>query len=140
MKVLVIGSGGREHAICAKFAQSPKVEKIYCAPGNGGISEVAELVDLEAGDFTELAEFAKKKGIDITFVGPEVPLSEGIVDFFSSRELKIIGPSKDAAKLEASKIYAKEFMKKYGIPTADHRNFSNAQDALDFLDGWEENK
>jgi len=140
MKVLVIGSGGREHAICLKFSQSPKIEKIYCAPGNGGIEKIAELVDLDAEDFTELADFAKKKNIDITFVGPEVPLSKGIVDFFTSRGLKIVGPSKDAAKLESSKIYSKEFMKKYGIPTADYHSFTNAQDALNFLDSWEKNK
>ncbi|MDR2191603.1 MAG: phosphoribosylamine--glycine ligase [Endomicrobium sp.] len=140
MKVLVIGSGGREHALCLKFSQSPKVEKIYCAPGNGGISKIAELVDLTTGDFTELADFAKKKNIDITFVGPESPLSEGIVDFFVSRGLKIVGPAKDASKLESSKIYAKEFMKIYGIPTAPYRSFSSVADALNFLDGWEENK
>jgi phosphoribosylamine--glycine ligase len=140
MKVLVLGSGGREHAICAKFSQSPKVEKIYCAPGNGGIAEIAEIVDLEVSDFTDLADFAKKKNIDLTFVGPEIPLSEGIVDFFVSRGLKIIGPSKDAARLEASKTYSKEFMEKYAIPTARYRSFSNAREALDYLAGWEENK
>jgi len=140
MKVLVIGSGGREHAICWKFAQSHFVQKIYCAPGNGGISQVAENINIGVSEFDKLAAFVKEQNVDLTFVGPEVPLSEGIVDFFEDKGLKIVGPSKSAALLEASKTYSKQFMQKYDIPTAKYESFSNISDALKYLDGWEENK
>ena len=140
MKVLVIGSGGREHAICLKFMQSSKIDKVYCVPGNGGISQIAEIVNIGVSDFNELAGFVAENNIDFTFVGPEVPLAQGIVDFFEAKGLKIIGPSQAASRLESSKIYSKEFMKKYGIPTAEYKNFSQAEKALEFLDKWEENK
>ncbi|MCA6071203.1 MAG: phosphoribosylamine--glycine ligase [Endomicrobium sp.] len=140
MNLLVIGSGGREHAICWRFAKSSKVDKIYCAPGNSGISQIAESADIAADDFAKLADFVKANKIDFTFVGPEVPLSLGIVDYFQTKGLKIVGPSKNAARLESSKIYSKEFMLKYGIPTARYNNFANVGDALKFLESWEENK
>ncbi|MDR3049854.1 MAG: phosphoribosylamine--glycine ligase [Elusimicrobiota bacterium] len=136
MKVLIIGSGGREHSICWKFAQSRKIDKVYCISGNGGISQIAQVSDIDISDFESLAAFAKEKEIDFTFVGPEIPLSQGIVDFFRRRNLKIIGPSKAAAQLESSKIYSKQFMKNYDIATAEYHSFFNAQDALDFLDNW----
>ncbi|AKL98018.1 phosphoribosylamine--glycine ligase [Endomicrobium proavitum] len=140
MKVLVIGSGGREHAICRQFAQSSNIEKIYCAPGNGGIASVAQNTNIGVSEFEKLATFVKENNIDLTFVGPEVPLSEGIVDFFEAEGLKIAGPSKAAARLEASKTYSKEFMQKYNVPTAKYESFSNIDDALKYLENWEENK
>jgi phosphoribosylamine--glycine ligase len=140
MKVLVVGAGGREHAICWKLLQSSKIEKVYCTPGNGGISQIAESVDIAVTDFAKLADFAKANDIDFTFVGPEVPLSLGIVDYFKEKNLKIVGPSKDAARLESSKIYSKEFMRKYGVPTAQYNSFSNVDYALKFLESWETNK
>jgi phosphoribosylamine--glycine ligase len=140
MKVLVVGSGGREHAICWKLLQSLRIEKVYCAPGNGGISQIAESVDISVTSFAKLADFVKANDIDFTFVGPEVPLSLGIVDYFKEKNLKIIGPSKDAARLESSKIYSKEFMHKYGIPTAQYNSFSNVDYALKFLETWETSK
>jgi phosphoribosylamine--glycine ligase len=140
MKVLVVGSGGREHAICWKFSESSKIEKVYCAPGNAGISQVAENVDISADDFNGLADFVRANDIDFTFVGPEVPLSIGIVDYFKEKGLRIVGPSKDVVKLESSKIYSKEFMYKYGIPTAQYNGFSNVDNALKFLANWEANK
>jgi phosphoribosylamine--glycine ligase len=141
MKVLVVGSGGREHAICWKFAQSPKIEKIYCAPSNGGISQVAQNVNIPVEDFKGLEDFVKENNIDFTFVGPEVPLSLGIVDYFKENNgLKIIGPSKDGARLESSKIYSKEFMNKYGIHTTQYKSFSNIENALKFLANWQQNK
>jgi len=140
MKVLVIGSGGREHALCRQFLESSKIDKLYCAPGNGGISQIAANVDISINDFERLVDFSKKNEIDFTFVGPEIPLSLGIVDYFEARGLKIVGPSKEAARLESSKTYSKEFMRKYGIPTARYSSFSNVGDALKFLDGWEENQ
>ena len=140
MKVLVVGSGGREHAICSQFSKSPKIDKIYCAPGNGGISQVAEITDISANDFNKLTDFVKKNKIDFTFVGPETPLSSGIVDYFEAEGLKIIGPSRNAARLESSKIYSKEFMRKYDIPTAHYNSFTDINDALKFLESWEENK
>ncbi|MDR0956675.1 MAG: phosphoribosylamine--glycine ligase [Endomicrobium sp.] len=140
MKVLVIGSGGREHAICWKFSKSSKIEKVYCAPGNGGISQMAEIVNIAVSDFEGLSSFVKAKKIDFTFVGHEIPLSLGIVDYFACKGLKILGPSKDASKLEASKIYSKEFMRKYNIPTAEYRSFFNVNDALNFLENWQEFK
>jgi phosphoribosylamine--glycine ligase len=140
MKVLVVGSGGREHAICWKFSKSSKIEKIYCAPGNGGISQVAENANISVDNFKRLTDFVKANNIDFTFVGPEVPLSLGIVDYFKERGLRIVGPSKAAARLESSKIYSKEFMCKYGIPTAQYNSFSNVDNVLKFLANWEANK
>jgi phosphoribosylamine--glycine ligase len=140
MNLLIIGSGGREHAICWQFSKSSKIGKIYCAPGNGGISQIAELVDIEITDFCKLAAFVKLNKIDFTFVGPEVPLSLGIVDYFQAQGLNIFGPSKKAAKLESSKIYSKKFMQKYCIPTADYYSFSNIDEALKFLKNVELDK
>ncbi len=140
MKVLVIGSGGREHAICSQFSKSLKMDKIYCAPGNGGTSQIAENIDISASDFDKLADFVRKNKIDFTFVGPEVPLSLGIVDYFEAEGLKIIGPSRDAAQLESSKIYSKKIMQKYGIPTAQYNSFADVDDALKFLESWGENR
>ncbi|MDP3791226.1 MAG: phosphoribosylamine--glycine ligase [Candidatus Omnitrophota bacterium] len=135
MKILVIGSGGREHAICWKVAQSPKCGKLYCAPGNGGISEVAELVDIKADDIEGLIKFAKEKSIDLTIVGPEGPLVAGIVDKFEKKGLRIFGPSKDCALLEGSKVFAKELMKSAGVPTADFKVFDSYDKALKYLEG-----
>ena len=118
MKVLVVGGGGREHALVWKIAQSPKVSKIYCAPGNAGISEQATLVPIKANDLNGFLQFALKEKIDLTVVGPEDPLTRGIVDLFESKELLIFGATKKAAEIEGSKAFAKEMMKKYHIPTA----------------------
>jgi len=118
MKILVIGSGGREHALCWKIGQSPLVEKLYCAPGNGGTLRIAENVDIDSSDIKGLGDFASKEKIDLTVVGPELPLCLGIVDEFEQRELKIFGPDKKAAELEGSKIFAKQFMERHKIPTA----------------------
>jgi phosphoribosylamine--glycine ligase len=133
MKVLVIGSGGREHTIVWKLAQSERVSKIYCIPGNGGISQIAECVSLDPLNFIDVAEFAKKESVDLTVVGPEVPLVAGIVDFFQAKGLRIFGPSMRAAKMEGSKVFAKNFMKKYNIPTADFEVFEDSKDASDYV-------
>ena len=133
MKVLIIGSGGREHALAWKIKQSPRVQKVYCAPGNGGISQVAECVDIEATDIAALLKFAKKEKIDLTVVGPEAPLTAGIVDEFEKAKLKIFGPNKAAARLEGSKVFAKEFMQRRNVPTAVFKAFERIEDAKDFL-------
>lgn len=133
MRILVIGSGGREHALCWKIAQSPRCSKLYCAPGNGGISEVAETVNIKADDIDGLLAFAEREHIDLTVVGPEMPLVAGIVDRFEKYGLKIFGPTKELARLEGSKIYAKELMKRLGVPTADFRVFEKSDDALKYL-------
>jgi phosphoribosylamine--glycine ligase len=138
MRVLVIGSGGRENAICWQFAKDTNIEKVYCASGNSGIAKVAEIVDISACDFVSLSNFVKANKIDFTFVGPEIPLSLGIVDYFKSCGLKIIGPSKEAARLESSKIYSKNFMSKYDIPTARYSAFSDVNRVLDFIDSLNE--
>jgi phosphoribosylamine--glycine ligase len=124
MNVLVVGSGGREHAIVWKLHQSPSVEKLYCAPGNGGIATQAELVPIRADDLEGLLRFARNKRIDLTVVGPEQPLVAGIVDLFEAERLTIFGPTKSAARLEGSKVFAKEFMRRHGIPTARYRSFA----------------
>ncbi|MEO8513880.1 MAG: phosphoribosylamine--glycine ligase [Ignavibacteria bacterium] len=124
MKVLVIGSGGREHAIVWKLKQSPNVTQIYCAPGNAGINKIAIGVDIKADDVEGLLKFAKDNNIELTVVGPEVPLELGIVDMFNANGLLIFGPQKSAARLEHSKIFAKDFMKRNNIPTADYETFS----------------
>jgi phosphoribosylamine---glycine ligase len=121
VKAMVIGSGGREHALLWKLAQSSRLSKLYCAPGNGGTEEFAENVPIDADRVTELADFAQAHGVDLTIVGPEAPLVEGIADEFLSRGLKVFGPSRNAAALEGSKVFAKKLMKKYGIPTGDFR-------------------
>ncbi|MBR3654586.1 MAG: phosphoribosylamine--glycine ligase [Elusimicrobia bacterium] len=141
MKFLVIGNGGREHAIIWKLAQSPKVDKIYCTLGNAGISKQAEIINIKVDDFESLAKFATENKIDYTFVGPEVPLALGVVDFFNSKGLKIFGPSKKGALLEASKSFAKDFMQKYNVPTAAYHTFTDYNSAKQFLENeWEENK
>src|SRR3972149_2976241 len=117
MKILVIGSGGREHALAWKISQSPLVKKIYCAPGNAGMLELAECVDLNPNNLKSLAEFAHEKSVDLTVVGPEAPLVDGVVNEFESRDLKIFGPRQEAAPIAGSKIFAKEIMKKCGVPT-----------------------
>ncbi|HDZ76532.1 MAG TPA: phosphoribosylamine--glycine ligase [Candidatus Omnitrophica bacterium] len=127
MKVLVIGSGGREHALVWKIAQSPKVEKIYCAPGNAGILALAECVDIKADNLEGLFRFAQENSIDLTVVGPEIALCAGIVDLFSDKGLKVFGPDKESARLEGSKVFAKEAMIRFGIPTAEYRIFSDNQ-------------
>ncbi|TET42540.1 MAG: phosphoribosylamine--glycine ligase, partial [Elusimicrobia bacterium] len=134
MKVLVIGSGGREHTLVWKLAQSKKVSKIYCIPGNGGISQIAECVSLDPLSFPELTEFAKKENVDLTVVGPEIPLVGGIVDFFRAKGLRIFGPNMKAAQMEGSKVFAKNFMKKYNIPTAEFEVFENSGDALAYVE------
>ena len=126
MKILVIGSGGREHAICWKLKQSSKVSKLYCAPGNPGIRQVAELVPIKAHEIESLLRFAKKERIDLTVVGPEQTLALGIVDLFEQNGLSVFGPSRTAAQLETSKIFAKDFMKRHSIPTAEFRSFGVA--------------
>ena len=133
MKVLVVGSGGREHAICWKLAQSPKVDKIYCAPGNAGIGEIAELVSIGAMEFDKLVDFAKTEGIDFTVVGMDDPLVGGIVDRFEAEGLKVFGPRANAAIIEGSKAFSKELMKKYNIPTAAYETFDNYDAALEYV-------
>jgi len=133
MKVLVIGGGGREHAIVHKLSQSPKVDKIYCAPGNAGIGLLAECVDIKIGDIEKLKEFAIKNDIDLTVVGPEMPLVQGIVDEFEKAGLKIFGPNKSAAAIEGSKYFTKQLLSKYNIPTGRFKAFDKYQEALKFL-------
>ena len=134
MKILIVGSGGREHAIAWKIAQSPKAEKIYCAPGNAGIGEYAECVPIGAMEFEKLAAFAKEKEIDLTVVGMDDPLVGGIVDVFEAQGLRVFGPRKNAAILEGSKAFSKDLMKKYGIPTAAYENFDAPEKALAYLE------
>lgn len=134
MKVLIVGSGGREHAIAWKVAQSPKVDKIYCAPGNAGIAEFAECVSIGAMEFEKLAAFAKEKGIDLTVIGMDDPLVGGIVDVFEAEGLRVFGPRKNAAILEGSKAFSKDLMKKYNIPTAAYETFNSPEDALAYLE------
>ena len=135
MKILIIGQGGREHALAWKFKQSPRVQKVYCAPGNGGIGTVAEIVPLKETQIAELIQFAKENQIDLTFVGPENPLLDGIVDQFQEAGLRIYGPNQKAAIIEGSKSFTKHLMKKYNIPTGDYEVFTSADEALAYLDG-----
>ncbi len=134
MKILVVGSGGREHALCWKIARSEKVDKIYCAPGNAGVAQVAECVAIGAMEFEKLADFAEEKAIDLTVIGMDDPLVGGIVDVFEKRGLRIFGPRKNAAILEGSKAFSKDLMKKYHIPTAAYENFDDPQKALAYLE------
>ena len=134
MKVLVVGGGGREHALCWKIAQSPKVKKVYCAPGNAGISKVAECVSISADDISSLKSFVLKEGIDLTVVGPELPLTLGIVDSFEKDGLRIFGPEKDAARLEGSKSFSKKLMEKHNIPTAAYSVFSDLEEAKTYIE------
>ena len=134
MKVFIVGSGGREHAIAWKVAQSKKVDKIYCAPGNAGISEVAECVPIGAMEFDKLVAFAKEKEIDLTVIGMDDPLVGGIVDVFEKEGLRVFGPRKNAAILEGSKAFSKDLMKKYNIPTAAYETFTDPEKALEYLE------
>ncbi len=133
MRVLIVGAGGREHALVWKLSQSPELTKLFCAPGNGGIGELAELVDVGAEDIEALAEFAETKDIDLTIVGPEGTLAKGIVDLFTKRGLRIFGPAKAAARLESSKAFAKNLMKKYRIPTGQFAVFDDPQAARGYV-------
>lgn len=130
MRILVVGSGGREHTLVWKIARSPLARKIFCAPGNGGIQEFAECVNISASNIAGLANFAEREKIDMTVVGPEAPLAEGIADEFLRRGLRVFGPARAAAQVEASKVFAKEAMVRYGIPTADFLVFDDADKAL----------
>ena len=134
MKVLVIGGGGREHAICWKLSKSPKVDELYCAPGNAGIAEVAKCVDIGVMDFEKMADFAKKEAFDLVVVGPDDPLAGGIVDVLEEKGLRVFGPRKNAAILEGSKAFSKDLMKKYGIPTAAYETFDTPEAALKYLE------
>ncbi len=133
MKILVVGSGGREDALIWKIAQSPRVKEIYAAPGNGGIASKAKLVDIKADDIKGLCDFAKTQRIDLTVVGPEGPLVDGIVDLFRKEGLSIFGADREAARLEGSKVFAKELMKEWGVPTADFKVFNDRDKALSYL-------
>lgn len=134
MKVLIVGSGGREHAIAAKVAQSKKVTKIYCAPGNAGIASIAECVNIGPMEFDKLTAFAKEKAIDLTVIGMDDPLVGGVVDAFEAEGLRVFGPRKNAAIIEGSKAFSKDLMKKYHVPTAAYETFTNADDALAYLE------
>lgn len=133
MKVLVVGGNGREHAICRKLYEDPKVSQIYCIPGNGGISEIAACINIDILDFDRLVQFSKEHNIDYTIVGPELPLSLGIVDKFQENNLKIFGPTKIASQMETSKVFAKNFMKEFNIPTADYNVFDNPMSAKEYI-------
>lgn len=133
MKVLIVGSGGREHAIAQSVAKSERVEKIYCAPGNAGIGQIAELVPIGAMEFERLADFAQENEIDLTVIGMDDPLVGGVVDVFNERGLRVFGPNRAAAVLEGSKAFSKDLMKKYGIPTAAYETFTSAGDAKKYL-------
>ncbi|MGD9833292.1 MAG: phosphoribosylamine--glycine ligase, partial [Piscinibacter sp.] len=135
MKVLVIGNGGREHALAWKLVQSPKVQTVYVAPGNGGTALDKRLHNLAITDHAALADFAVAEKIALTVVGPEAPLAGGVVDTFRARGLRIFGPTKAAAQLECSKAVAKEFLKRHGIPTAAYETFSGAAAAHAYVDG-----
>jgi len=132
MNVLIVGSGGREHALAWKIAQSPLAKKVWCAPGNAGIAAVAECVDIMPDNIEGLARFARRESIDLTVVGPEMPLCEGIVDQFESEKRRIFGPSKEAAQIEGSKVFCKNLLRRYGIPTANFRVFQQSKAAVSF--------
>ena len=134
MKVLIVGSGGREHAIAWSVAKSPKVDKIYCAPGNAGIAEFAECVNIGAMEFDKLVAFAKENAIDLTIIGMDDPLVGGVVDAFESEGLRVFGPRKNAAIIEGSKAFSKDLMKKYKIPTAAYENFTDPDEAIKYLE------
>ncbi|WP_426102872.1 phosphoribosylamine--glycine ligase [Massilia sp. TSP1-1-2] len=134
MKILVVGAGGREHALAWKLAQSERIQMVYVAPGNGGTARDNRLVNVELSDPAQLADFAQQEGIALTVVGPEVPLAAGIVDLFRGRGLKIFGPTREAAQLESSKDFAKSFMQRHGIPTAKYQSFTDAELAHAYID------
>lgn len=134
MKILVVGGGGREHAVIWKLRQNPRVEQVYCAPGNGGIGELAECVDIGAIDIAAMADFAEREKIDLVVVTQDDPLALGMVDELTRRGIRAFGPTKAAAEIEASKAYSKELMKKYGIPTADYATFDSMEEALRYVE------
>ena len=136
MKILVVGGGGREHAICWKLNNESNVEKIYCAPGNAGISNVAECIDIGDSDIENLLKFAKENQIDLTIVGPEIPLVAGIVDVFEQEGLKIFGPNKKCAQLEGSKSFSKDFMIRHNLPTAKYKEYTNLDEAITEIDSF----
>ncbi|MEG0843505.1 MAG: phosphoribosylamine--glycine ligase [Romboutsia sp.] len=136
MKILVVGGGGREHAICWKLNNENNVDKIFCAPGNAGIANIADCVNIGDSDIDSLLEFAKENKIDLTIVGPEVPLVKGIVDEFEKNDLRIFGPNKACAKLEGSKAFSKEFMIKHSIPTAKYREYTDLEEAIREIDSF----
>ena len=136
MKILVVGGGGREHAICWKLNNESNVEKIYCAPGNAGISNVAECIDIGDSDIENLLKFAKENKIDLTIVGPEIPLVAGIVDVFEKEGLKIFGPNKECAQLEGSKAFSKDFMIRHNLPTAKYKEYTNLDEAISEIDSF----
>ncbi|SFM06876.1 phosphoribosylamine--glycine ligase [Paenibacillus sp. 1_12] len=133
MRILVVGGGGREHAICWALKKSSKVQELYCAPGNGGIAGVAECVPIQVNQFAEIAEFAVDHAIDLVVIGPDDPLSEGIVDYLEAKQLTVFGPRQNAAIIESSKVFSKELFKKYNIPTAAYESFDNYEAALEYL-------
>lgn len=136
MKILVVGSGGREHAICYSLLKGKKVNEIYCAPGNAGISEIAQCLNIKDNDIDNLYKFAKENKVDLTIVGPEVPLVDGIVDRFEKENLKIFGPNKKCSMLEGSKAFSKEFMNKHDIPTAKYKEYVNPDEAISEIDSF----
>ncbi|MFR3497477.1 MAG: phosphoribosylamine--glycine ligase [Paraclostridium bifermentans] len=136
MKILVVGSGGREHAICYSLLKGKKADEIYCAPGNAGISEIAQCLNIKDNDIDNLYKFAKENKIDLTIVGPEVPLVDGIVDRFEKENLKIFGPNKKCSMLEGSKAFSKEFMNKHDIPTAKYKEYVNLDEAISEIDSF----
>lgn len=136
MRILVVGGGGREHAICWKLNNESNVEKIYCAPGNAGISNVAECIDIGDSDIENLLKFAKENQIDLTIVGPEIPLVAGIVDAFEKEGLKIFGPNKKCAQLEGSKSFSKDFMIRHNLPTAKYKEYTNLDEAITEIDSF----
>ncbi|MBQ6631256.1 MAG: phosphoribosylamine--glycine ligase [Romboutsia sp.] len=136
MKILIVGSGGREHAIAWKLSKENNVEKIYCAPGNPGIGEVAQCLDINDSDIKNLVKFAKENHIDLTVVGPEVPLVNGIVDEFEKEGLKIFGPNKECARFEGSKAFSKDFMIRHNIPTAKYKQYTNLDEAINEIDSF----
>lgn len=133
MDILVIGAGGREHAICWSLAKSPKADKIYCAPGNAGIGQIAELVPIQVNEFDKLEAFAEEKRVGLVVVGPDDPLADGIVDVFEAKNIPVFGPRKNAAHIEGSKTFMKDLLKKYNIPTAAYEKFDNYEQALKYL-------
>ncbi|HHZ02910.1 MAG TPA: phosphoribosylamine--glycine ligase [Tissierellia bacterium] len=137
MKVLVVGSGGREHAICMKIEESSKVSKLYCAPGNGGIAQIAQCVDIKAEDLDKIVEFSVYSGIDLVVVGPEAPLVAGLVDKLNEKGIKAFGPTKRGALFEGSKSFSKDFMEKYSIPTAKYKVYTNSQKAIEELNSFQ---
>ncbi|MGD9568906.1 MAG: phosphoribosylamine--glycine ligase [Sedimentibacter sp.] len=133
MNILVVGSGAREHAICWKIKQSNKKDKIYCAPGNAGISQIAECVDIKVDELKKIVDFAASNNIDLTIIGPEGPLVDGLADMLYEKNIKVFGPCKKGARLEGSKLYSKEFMKKYAVPTAKYEAYSDSEKAIEGL-------